>query len=229
MKKYSIQGIGNRLQEIHKQIAFTITYNLSPITLSSGFTLLETMVAITLLAVAIVAPMTLTAQSLASAYYARDEITAFYLAQEGLETVREVRDNNILFDSQGGSVVDLLSGIPINVTFRVDAPKNTIVDCTLDGSCGKVLQTDGTLYGYDSVWTPTQFTRTGIACYVQPDGSCTSNATNLVTGLPIDEVKVTVTVTWRTGSIQQRSVVVSENLYKWVCDGAASASGASSC
>src|SRR3954464_3392894 len=77
-----------------------------------GFTLLETMVAVSLLAVAIVAPMSLTAQSLASAYYARDEVTAFYLAQEGLEAVRNVRDNNILQNSQGGTLVDLLNGIP---------------------------------------------------------------------------------------------------------------------
>src|SRR5258708_2821268 len=84
-----------------------------------GFTLLETMVAVTLLAVAIVAPMQLTAQSLASAYYARDEVTAFYLAQEGIEAVRNVRDNNILLDSQGGSTVNLLNGIFINQTFRI--------------------------------------------------------------------------------------------------------------
>src|SRR4051812_26467647 len=72
---------------------------------SAGFTLLETMVAVTLLSVAIVAPMSLTAQSLGSAYYARDEVTAFYLAQEGLEVVRNVRDNNILINSQGGSTL----------------------------------------------------------------------------------------------------------------------------
>src|SRR3954462_4723522 len=85
-----------------------------------GFTLLETMVAVTLLAVAIVAPMSLTVQSLTSAYYARDEVTAFYLAQEGVESVRDFRDNNILFNSQGGTPVDLLNGIQLNSPFRID-------------------------------------------------------------------------------------------------------------
>ena len=47
-----------------------------------GFTLIETLVAISLLMVAIVAPMSLTARSLATAYYARDQITAFHLAQK---------------------------------------------------------------------------------------------------------------------------------------------------
>jgi prepilin-type N-terminal cleavage/methylation domain-containing protein len=184
-----------------------------------GFTLLETMVAVTLLAVAIVAPMQLTTQSLATAYYARDEITAFYLAQEGLEVVRNIRDNNILVDSQGGATVNLLNGIPINTPFRVDTtvtytPSNQPPTCSGDpgGNCIP-LQTDGTLYNY-SGGTPTQFTRSLVACFVQPGGVCNSTVS--------DEVKVTVTVSWQTGSIQKRIVNISENLYRWVADGSAS-------
>jgi len=180
-----------------------------------GFTLLETMVAITILAVAIVAPMSLTTQSLASAYYARDEVTAFYLAQEGIEAVRDVRDNNILVDSQGGTLVDLLNGIPTigSGTFTIDTRNNTMASCS--GTCIP-LQTDGTLYGYNGTppaapWTNTQFTRTMNACYVQTDGTCSSN--------PTDEVKVTSSVTWRTGTFQSRTVNVSENLYRWIADG----------
>jgi hypothetical protein len=173
------------------------------------------MIAVSLLAVAIVAPMTLTTQSLASAYYARDQITAFYLAQEALETVRNVRDNNILSNSQG-TVVNLLEGIPSTsgALFRVDARNNSMTLCSADpgGNCIP-LQTDGTLYGY-SLSTVTQFTRTVSACFVQPDATCTSAAT--------DEVKVTANVSWRTGGIQLRTVTVSQNLYRWVSDGSAS-------
>jgi len=178
-----------------------------------GFTLLETMVAVTLLAVAIVAPMSLTAQSLASAYYARDEVTAFYLAQEGLEAVRNVRDNNILQNSQGGTTVNLLNGIPINTSFRIDATNNAMTACSADGGTCIPLKTDGTLYNYTAA-TPTQFIRTLVACFVQLDGSCNSTVT--------DEVKVTVSVTWKTQSIQSRTVNISENLYRWVADGSAS-------
>ncbi len=218
MIKNRLQGIGNRLKEIQKQLGSTITYNLSPKSLFSGFTLLETMVAVTLLAVAIVAPMSLTAQSLASAYYARDQITAFYLAQEGLEAVRNVRDNNILFNSQStGSTVNLLNGIPDtnNASFRIDARNNTMTLCSVDslpgGAC-KPLETDGTLYGY-GLTTATQFTRTLKACFVQATGGCN--------GTVSDEVKLTVTVTWKTQSIQSRTVTLSQNLYRWVNDGSA--------
>src|SRR3989338_949042 len=74
------------------------TFNLKPD--SPGFTLIETLVAISLLTIAIIAPMALTAQSLATAYYARDQITAFYMAQEAIEGVRALRDGQILLISQ---------------------------------------------------------------------------------------------------------------------------------
>src|SRR3989344_4356012 len=71
---------------------------------SRGFTLIETLVAVSFLTVAIVAPMTLTTKSLSTAYYARDQITSFHLAQEAIETVRHVRDGNILSNALGESV-----------------------------------------------------------------------------------------------------------------------------
>jgi prepilin-type N-terminal cleavage/methylation domain-containing protein len=178
---------------------------------AGGFTLIETMIALTLLSLSIVAPMTLTAQSLGAAYYARDEITAFYLAQEGLEAVRSVRDNNILQDAQGGVLVNLLQGIPTigSGTFTIDTRNNSMNSC--GGTC-PALTTDGTLYGY-GMPTATQFVRTMNACYVQTDGSCS--------GSPTDEVKVTAAVSWRTAGIKSRTVTLSENLYKWVADGSA--------
>src|SRR3989344_5745503 len=75
---------------------FPGTWHLAPSISSRGFTLIETLVAVTLLSVAITAPMSLTTRSLAAAYYARDQITAFHLAQEAIESVRHARDHNIL-------------------------------------------------------------------------------------------------------------------------------------
>ena len=208
---YSVSRMGGRIQNAFSSILHT-RYSILGL---RGFTLLETMIAVTLLSVAIVAPMTLTVQSLSSAYYARDQVTAFYLGQEALETVRNVRDNNILANSQGTSV-NLLDGIPSTsgASFRVDARDNSLVLCSSDpgGNCISI-QTDGTLYGYNSGWTTTQFTRTVTACFVQAGGDCT--------GTPSDEVKITATVTWRTGGLQMRTVNLSENLYRWVSDGSA--------
>lgn len=182
-------------------------------TTRKGFTLIETLVAVMLLSIAVVAPMSLASKSLGSAYYARDQITAFYLAQEAIEAVRSIRDSQILIIAgNSAGAPDIFGLIPhLNEPFTVDGRKGdaatAIVRC--DGTCPP-LQTDLTLYGYPGLgddlnaWTPTYFTRT-VHAYS-------------VSGNP-DEIRVTVTVTWQTGPIQERSFTISENMYRWVDDG----------
>lgn len=164
--------------------------------------------AITLLTVAITAPMELTGKSLASAYYARDQITAFHLAQEAVESVRHVRDHNVLRNALGEQA-DLLDGIldtgQRSRTFAIDTRNDNITTCV--DTCPP-LQTDGELYGYESGWADTRFTRSVFVAFVD-DGS--------------DEVRVSVSVAWRTGAFQTRTFTISQNLYRWVNDGSGSA------
>jgi prepilin-type N-terminal cleavage/methylation domain-containing protein len=180
-----------------------------------GFTLIETLAAIALITVAIVAPMGLTVESIEGAYYARDQITASNLAQEGLEAVRSVRDANIL-KSALSTQTSLFSGIHTTVPpaspypFEVDgteiSPDSVIVD-DCNGSCG-ALMTNGTLYGYQSSFkTTTIFTRTMTAQVVWSDPTGPQ------------EVEVTSTVTWKTASYKTETVAVSEDLYDWVTTG----------
>jgi prepilin-type N-terminal cleavage/methylation domain-containing protein len=61
---------------------------------NKGFTLVETMVAVSILMIAIVGPMTIVQNGLKSSQYARQEFIAQFLAQEALEYVRNIRDNN---------------------------------------------------------------------------------------------------------------------------------------
>lgn len=58
----------------------------------SGFSLVETLVAISILLVATVGPMTIAAKALQSAQYSREQNTAFFLAQEGIEAVFAFRN-----------------------------------------------------------------------------------------------------------------------------------------
>ena len=59
----------------------------------SGLTMVETLVAISILTIAVIGPLGIIAQALHTSYYARDQITAYYLAQEAIEYVRNLRDN----------------------------------------------------------------------------------------------------------------------------------------
>lgn len=179
---------------------------------NSGMTLIETLVAITILSVAIVAPMSLTMFSLTSAYYARDQIVASNLAQEAIEAVRAVRDGNILRIALNDpelacNPTNLLCNIPIGQDFRIDSritnPSAAITVC--DGACPN-LQTDPTqtMYGYDAGWSDTIFRRTLRAEFV--DGAQ-------------NEIRLTVTVARDGGLRSFPPVILKENLYRWVEDG----------
>lgn len=67
-------------------------YTLNP---SSGFSLLETLVAISILMMTIVGPLSLASKGIVFADYVKDEIAGFYLAQEAIEAIRNIRDSNI--------------------------------------------------------------------------------------------------------------------------------------
>lgn len=65
---------------------------------NKAFTLIETLIAVTLLSIAIVGPLVTASRALLAAYIARDQLTASYLAQEGVEYIRIMRDDMYLAD-----------------------------------------------------------------------------------------------------------------------------------
>jgi hypothetical protein len=144
--------------------------------------------------------MTIATKGLSSALFARDQITAFYLAQEAVESVRNIRDENTL---AGNGWLDGLNGVNGPDCFSniciVDAPdNNSISECS--GSCPPLkFNTSSNLYGYGigGSWKNSMFTR--------EISLSTVNA---------DEIAVTVTLSWATG-IFNRTFKVKENLLNW--------------
>ncbi len=61
-----------------------------------GFTLLETIVAIFVITVGIIGVLSLVTQTISSATFSSHRLIAAYLAQEGIEIVRNIRDTNWL-------------------------------------------------------------------------------------------------------------------------------------
>ncbi len=64
-----------------------------------GFTIVESLVSITILIVAVLGPMVIISQALKISYFARDQMTSFYLSQEAIEYVRNIRDKTALTQS----------------------------------------------------------------------------------------------------------------------------------
>jgi prepilin-type N-terminal cleavage/methylation domain-containing protein len=62
----------------------------------SGFTLIEALVAITILTLSITGAFSAANSAMRASSIARDQLTASYLAQEGIEYVRMLRDNAYL-------------------------------------------------------------------------------------------------------------------------------------
>lgn len=71
-------------------------YCLLPTAHYSGFTLIETLIAVTILTLSVAGPLYSASRAIVAAQTARDQLTASYLAQEGIEYVRAMRDHEYL-------------------------------------------------------------------------------------------------------------------------------------
>lgn len=63
---------------------------------NKGFTIIETLVAATILVIGFVAPITVAVNSMRATSFAIDQAAAYYFATEGIEMVRAARDNAVL-------------------------------------------------------------------------------------------------------------------------------------
>ncbi len=127
-----------------------------------GFTLLETLAALSVLTFAMVGPVTLTVYSIRSASFSQNQITAFYLAQEAMEYVRNRRDSNAL-QNQGNWLEGLINcrnanGCYVDPT-RPDSDSQSIVNCPSAG-CPKLRRNNASgIYSYNVSDPETIFSR----------------------------------------------------------------------
>ncbi len=194
-KNYSQNIVKKFLRHLKKMLSvFSIPY--TPYVIrhtQNGFTLVETLVAITVLLLAVTGPLTIAARSLNSANFSQDQITAFYLAQEGVEAIRNIRDKNAI---AGQLWLTGLENCQSGSSCTIDSTDNSVSLCS--GSCQKIKYNSSSgLYGYNAGWGDSKFTRT-----IQI--SETSSA----------EAMITVTISWQSGNIN-RQFTVNENVLNW--------------
>lgn len=165
-----------------------------------GFTIIESLVAIAVLVTAITGAMYAVQTGISSYGFSKDQIIAFYLAQEGVEQIRNLRDENRLNDRHWLTGIALNSSDPCyyGQTCLVDPPA-TQTPSRCPSSVCPVLRYDATsgFYGYTSSWDPSSFTRTIT-----------------IDSVSANEVAVTVVVSWNRGSASTE-FIARENLLDW--------------
>lgn len=166
-----------------------------------GFTIIESLVAIGIMVAIIIGAMSAVQHGLSSYLFSKDEITAFYMAQEAFEKVRNMRDEN------GIKSRNWLFGLAQTASDPCAFGKACMVSpaesagatlCGSPGSCPPLREDTTTgFYGYNAAWPVSPFTRE-------------------ITFSPVSstEVAVTVTVTWSKGG-STRSFKARENLLDW--------------
>lgn len=177
----------------------------------SGFTLVESLVAISILSLSIAATFTAVQSGLRSSITAKNQITAFYLAQEAMEFIKNTRDENAL-RSISGTPTNWLTELVVTssgASGPCDYAKVCAIDSVLDsvqncvggtGSCPVLNQDSATgLYSYasGSTWNATSFKR---------EIQFQTVASN------VNEVLVTITMTWVSGGAS-KSFQVSQSLF----------------
>lgn len=181
-----------------------------------GFTLIETLIAITILTLAIAGPMVTASRAIVAAQVARDQLTASYLAQEGIEYVRAMRDNEYLAAYQaGGSGVSTTAW---NNFLAVSIGQCRNATCTLDPS-----RSMGSGSGFSLVsclgdsCPPLYLTQlsNGAYGYTQQEGTATP-FTRTIQAIDISssDERIVSKVSWRFHDILY-SVTVTDNLTPW--------------
>ena len=152
---------------------------------------MESLVAISIVLVSVVGPLTIISKTLSYARFARDEITAFYLAQDAVEFVHNAKDNNII----AGNAWLLGLSQCISGVCDVDSVAGEVLSC--GGSCAPLKLSASGVYGHTNGQN-TAFVR---------EISITEISENR-------EATVAVTIRWGE-EILRRSFSIREHVFSW--------------
>lgn len=179
---------------------------------SKGFSLIEVLVAITILLLVLANPMQILKRAGNSTQYSSEQVVAYFLAQEGMEIVQKRRDDLLLqywrgqFGLVGTSITNPMSQMTVAEFVNCIGSSNR---CALDArfvtnsssvapTCNGNNAINCSLYLASS--GQSRYTHIATGNSATPYRRFVRIEPNPSSGVP-DELKVTVSVEWRTGSL----------------------------
>lgn len=144
---------------------------------TNGFSLLETMIAITVLLVAIMGPYTLATQSIAASNRAKNQTIAFFLAEEPMEFIHNIRDSNS-FAGTGW----------LNGLSNCRSPNQCYIDFADVSDPAKACAANCPKIRFDS--------STGLYNYTTGDATIFSRTTRIIETFNDREARVITTISW---------------------------------
>ncbi len=172
---------------------------------NKGFTLVETLVAISIFTMSILALLSILTQGISNTNYAKTKMTGLYLAQEGIEYIRNMRDTYVLYTEMTGNDWN-----KFKVKLNLCSPGN---ECGIDNL---FLSTDPSFIFKCSSGAG------GCKLYLDNGNynAIVGNESGFVrkiwmTTITANEVKVFSSVSWNQGS-GAYNITLSEDLFNWV-------------
>ncbi len=173
--------------------------------MKKGFSLIETLVATAIIVLAAVGPLRMAGTSLSQANYIKDQIVATFLAQEGLEIMRNIRDSSDI--TAIGNLKSLCGGSNSCTVSGIDS-HNTgyeVTQCTNNACPTLDYDTENNLYCYK--------TQGKEKCPGQNVSSIFTRTVTIQEVVPGSEYKVHSLIQWKRG-YGPRTIELTENLFK---------------
>ena len=128
-----------------------------------GFTLIEMLVAVLIFTFSLLSIVVIMGDGISKTTLSKERITAYYLAQEGLETMRNLRDTRALYDDWATFIVDISTCFsdpndPNDNACYINPITHAIVSCS-SGSCVPITYSAANGYGYNGGDPNSAFTR----------------------------------------------------------------------
>ncbi|MBP7832031.1 MAG: prepilin-type N-terminal cleavage/methylation domain-containing protein [Candidatus Pacebacteria bacterium] len=179
----------------------------------SGFTLVETLVAVAIFSVSIAAVISVTANGISSTTASKNRLSANYLAQENIEYVRHLRNKYTPVagvTASWNSFIDLALSCTsagrgcVTADPAIETPPQELIPCTRP----------------DCEDFPVEYDSNGY--YFQPGG--TDSNTPFLRYLTIDtispnEIRVTSYVVWTEKNGGDKNITLTETLSNWIPTG----------